>query len=284
MSDPVRKEHYISKFYLKNFANANNVLNVYDRKEQKFFCPTVYNFGYTNDLYETKWIKDQFLLQNDLENHFSEIEKEFNSVIKKVIKICNCPANKNKPILNNQEKNIINRLIANFLFRNPWSMQLYQIDDVSNDILNESEIRNINEMLNKLGFGNINPFIKLASKYLLLDDRREDSVVSKMINDLSKMNYSILKSRESQFITSSFPIVFSFDENDCFNSIYMPINPKYAIIFLTHTISRKFRNRIISMNASDTNRINKAYLNTNIDQNRFLIANNKKVIKQTFNN
>lgn len=99
-------------------------------------------------------------------------------------------------------------MIANFLFRNPWSMQLYQIDDVSNDILNESEIRSINEMLNKLGFGNINPFIKLTSKYLLLDDRREDSVVSKMINDLSKMNYSILKSGESQFITSSFPIVF----------------------------------------------------------------------------
>ena len=50
-----KKEHFVPQFYLKNFANTNGFLDIYDCNTSKFKEIQPNNICYENYLYETKW-------------------------------------------------------------------------------------------------------------------------------------------------------------------------------------------------------------------------------------
>ncbi len=87
------KEHYVPQFYLKNFADDNGLLHIYDFKKKKIFTQSAKNICYENNLYETKWENSnpkfgEFVLQNHIENIFCKYEGEFSKVLSKILLTC----------------------------------------------------------------------------------------------------------------------------------------------------------------------------------------------------
>ena len=179
---PKVKEHFVPKFYLRNFTSKNKKICIYDKIENKMYFKAPQNICYINDLYETKWIDENlennnYILRNDLENHFSEIEKEFNNTLNSIISKCSCQQNQNKLILTSYEKEIMKKFVANILFRNPWCMKQYNVDSVDENLLENPEICKIQH---ELGI-DVAPLIKASNKLCLFDDRFDSSLVKKNV-------------------------------------------------------------------------------------------------------
>ena len=165
------KEHYVSQFYLRNFADENGLLHIYDFKQNKLFTQSPKNVCYGNNLYETKWENanpklGEFVLQNHIEKLFCEYEGEFSKVLTKILQVC-CPSqNPNALILHENERNIFFQFVVNMIVRNPENMEALALNKLEQDDINNDEVKQIRAMLDDMGFGRADSIYLAAKKKL----------------------------------------------------------------------------------------------------------------------
>ena len=211
-----KKQHYVPQFYLRNFTSDDNKLWVFDRIKEEYYFRTPKEVCYEKYLYETLW-KDEdpklgkFILENQIENYFADKEGEYSPLLKRIIDICRNPQNKNALICNHQEKKILASFVANVFVRNPWSLKQIESDLPLEELKKNEEIQAIEQVIQIIGFGDIDSLVKAADKRVWLTEEFDGSRLAPRILE---MNYTFLVSNGEPFITSSFPAIYELCDTE----------------------------------------------------------------------
>lgn len=284
-----KNQHYVPQFYLRNFMNENHELWIYNRLAEKCSARNPKSICYEDFLYETPWEDanselGKYILINDIENELSKYETEYGSLVKKIIEICSDPHNKKALICNADEKKLLANLVANMFLRNPWSLNQANVNSFPDDIINNPEIQSIDQLLQLLNFGGTGSLIKAANKKVWLNAKIHGSVPEKLGSELQHLNIVFLYSKDTPFITSSFPILYetidSTDEITHIKNICLPLHPNLAILYCDNPITRLHRNKIVLVSDKATRQINQSYVKYSTNQAKYLISNDKSVLKQ----
>lgn len=81
---PTKKEHYVPRFIINNFADKNGKVKIID-KNSKSVCAVTRSSDavlFENNLYETKNLNGSFYKRNEIENKFARIEGHISQVLK----------------------------------------------------------------------------------------------------------------------------------------------------------------------------------------------------------
>lgn len=100
---------------------------------------------------------------------------------------------------------------------------------------------------------------------------------------LLNANLIILVSTGSQFITSSFPVYYEFQNDTEFSTFYLPLNPRLALIYINESNAKKCDNHFILLPDPDAINLNKYYFSDGVNQTKFLISNNKSLLQTIVN-
>jgi len=73
----VKTQHYVPRFYLKNFMSSDNKIFVYDKTTEKVFQTAVENIACENYFYDSKKLESEFHKEQYLEKFYSSIESKF---------------------------------------------------------------------------------------------------------------------------------------------------------------------------------------------------------------
>lgn len=285
MQDTV-KEHYVPQFYLKNFADENDLLHIYDFKQNKFFTQSPKNICYTKNLYETKWETanpklGEFVLQNHIENIFCKYEGEFSKVLTKILQVCTPSQNPNAFILQGNEHNIFFRFIVNMIVRNPESLKALSLNKLDDNIDNY-EVNQIRTMLDDMGLGGSDSICLAAKKKAMLTDEFENSFTRACLEALKRLNYTFFYARTNSFITSNIPVCVGDDstiiEKDK-TCIYLALSPKLVVLYGNYKNSRNFKNRMVCIEEKQVENFNRILIKHS-DNKRILIANSNDTIRK----
>lgn len=281
------KEHYVPQFYLKNFADENGLLHVYDFKQNKFFTQSSKNICYENNLYETKWDNanpklGEFVLQNHIENIFCKYEYEFSNVLTTILHICNPTQNPNALILQGNERNMFFRFIVNMIVRNPENMKALALNKLDPDDIDNDDVKQIRTVLDNLGFGGTDSICLAAKKKAILTDEFENSFTQKYLESLKRLNYTFFYARTNSFITSNMPVCVGNDpsiiESDR-RCIYLALSPKLAVLFGNYRKTCNLKNRMVHLGEKQVGSFNRILIKHS-DSKRILIANSDSTLKK----
>lgn len=230
------------------------------------------------------------MLPNEIEDDFSRQENEYNVLLKRVISICSDPVNENALICRHKQKEGLAMFAANMLLRNPWSMMRFGVDDIPKEVMENSEICGINQILKAMNFGGVESLIKYTNKRVLLDRELngEENMPTLVSNDLKKMNMSFLVTQNFCFVTSSFPVIFEFyDMEDGIvhlKNLFIPLSPKVGLQYSIDPKMKCVRNRQISISDEIVLKINHLFLKANPNQIEYIISHSDKVLKSVIKN
>lgn len=281
-----KKQHYVPIFYLQRFCNKRGKLCVYDKKKERFIYPYPKDFCFKNYLYEyeandSRFSNGKHILQNDIENIYASEEKEYSSWFNTIIKRLDIQTNSSAHILRKNEYEIMLDLVNNFLVRNPALMKMFLSEEYYKEFVRITNENGSAELLDKLfhdaGFGSSEGFMRLAFKKSYLDTKNAENTGFTLKPYIETMSFVFLKSEEKCFLTSDFPVRMEIPENgDHYESLYMPISPKYAVNFFHNKTADKNMIRIIDEETA--NELNRWVFLDNYS--RYIISNDKnRIIK-----
>ena len=281
------KEHYVPQLYLRNFADANGLLHIYDFKRNKYFTQSPKNICYENNLYETKWENansklGEFVLPNHIEKIFCKYEGEFSNVLTTVLHICSPSQNPNALILQGNERNIFFQFIVNMIVRNPKNMEALALSKLEPHDTNNDEIKQIRTMSDDMEFGGADSICLAAKKKAMLTDEFENSFTQACLVALKRLNYTFFYARTNSFITSNIPACVGDDPTiieDDKTCIYLALSSKVAVLFGNYKNSNNFKNRMVCIEEKQVENFNRTLIKHN-DNKRIIIANSKDTIRK----
>ena len=281
------KEHYVPQFYLRNFADANGLLHIYDFKRNKYFTQSPKNICYENNLYETKWENansklGEFVLPNHIEKIFCKYEGEFSNVLTTVLHICSPSQNPNALILQGSERNIFFQFIVNMIVRNPKNMEALAFNELEPHDTNNDEIKQIRTMSDDMEFGGADSICLAAKKKAMLTDEFENSFTQACLVALKRLNYTFFYARTNSFITSNIPACVGDDPTiieDDKTCIYLALSSKVAVLFGNYKNSNNFKNRMVCIEEKQVENFNRTLIKHN-DNKRIIIANSKDTVRK----
>ncbi len=290
-----KRQHYVPQFYLRNFEDGRNKLHVYNRKKDRFFMSQVKDICREKYLYETQWenaalFLGEYVLPNEIEDDFSRQENEYNVLLKRIISICSDPVNKNALICRHEQKEGIALFAANMLLRNPWSMMQFGVDDIPKEVMENSEIYGINQMLKAMNFVGVESLIKHANKKVLLDHKLngEENMPTLVANDLKKMDMCFLVTQNFSFVTSSFPVIFEFYDTEDgivhLKYLFIPLCPKVGLQYSIDSKIKCPRNRQVHIPDEAVLEINRLFLKKDSNQIQYIISHSEKILKSVIKN
>lgn len=281
------KEHYVPQFYLRNFADANGLLHIYDFKRNKYFTQSPKNICYKNNLYETKWENansklGEFVLPNHIEKIFCKYEGEFSNVLTTVLHICSPSQSPNALILQGNERNIFFQFIVNMIVRNPKNMEALALSKLEPHDTNNDEIKQIRTMSDDMEFGGADSICLAAKKKAMLTDEFENSFTQACLVALKRLNYTFFYARTNSFITSNIPACVGDDPTiieDDKTCIYLALSSKVAVLFGNYKNSNTFKNRMVCIEEKQVENFNRTLIKHN-DNKRIIIANSKDTVRK----
>ena len=171
-------------------------------------------------------------MENQIEDYFADKEGEYSTLLKRIIDICRNPQNKNALICNHQEKKRLASFVANVFVRNPWSLKQIESDLPLEELKKNEEIQAIEQVIQIMGFGDIDSLVKAADKRVWLTEEFDGSMLTPHILE---MNYTFLVSNGEPFITSSFPAIYELCDTEerglMPSNIYLPIYTQIALLY-----------------------------------------------------
>lgn len=276
-----KRQHYVPQFYLRNFANKENHVWVYDRKKQRIFQSPPRAICQEDDLYEVKWKNvdpclGKYVLRNRIENMLREKEGIYQNVVHEIISRCNEPQNRYALICDTNQKVILSNFIANLITRNP-----YLLDDgwkVRSDL---PQIQETQRVFTELGLGSVQSLVKLTEREIMLDDSVDTSDTSALARAIRQLDFAFSVSKSETFVTSSFPVHYgTFQEASVLDCLFIPLCPQIAVMYLPRTIKMKYRNRIFLLDDSMVIGANELYLSIKSEQTRFIISHSKQNVER----
>lgn len=285
-----KKEHFVPQFYLKNFANTNGFLDIYDCNTSKFKEIQPNNICYENYLYETKWCNankrlGKFVLENGIENIFMQYEKEFAELLKDISCICNPSQNRKALILKTEEKALLCRFVVNLYLRNPMNMQVMNLDTIPEYVRENEEIKVMSTLFKQMGLGQMDSLYIAAQKHIMLTEELEESFPQELQKSFRKIDFRFYYADEQEFITSDAPVCMGKDQSiqtEHKICLYLALTPKIAVLFGNYKESYNAKNRMLLIDAETVDEFNLQFIRSN-KKNRFLIGRSKEILKRYLN-
>lgn len=272
-----KKQHFVPQFYLRQFVDSNNFLHCYNKTSGKRFpahtddiCFKEYGYEVTSSFGNAK-----LLLPNEIEKMFRELENEYNQVLKSIVQKCISTPDGHSLICTPRERDVLASMVANFLVRNFLAVEKYLDDEITQDLLlNNEEVRSIDNMLREMRLGDAKPLLELAQKKLFFDPKQDGT--AKFISDtLLGMNISFFVTDSIDFITSDCPVGYDCNSEELFMA-RMPLSTRVMLVYTQSKTSRFFRNKACLIKQCFVEKFNRDYLNWDVPQ--MLIANSQQDI------
>lgn len=281
-----RKQHYVPKFYLRYFTDDDKIY-VFDCKKNKFFQSQPKDICMMDYLYESEWENadsrlGKYILPNSIEKSYSRLESESANVCNKIIKRCNLYNHRIHGVCSIKEKKILLNFIVNLVLRNPYTMEMNNIDDIS-DLDGNDEIDTYIRLLDGMGWRGGESFIRAASRWCNLNVESKYSLQRLLFDEIKDLNYVFLKSDKPLFITSSFPVVFGTDhsiKDKNKTMIGFPVSPHIYMMIGNFEHLKKYCNYLIPIEESVAKNILKNYIESNQSKYRFLMSNSSEIIEK----
>lgn len=260
-----KKQHYIPKFYLRQFAEGEHIY-VYDKFTRKLYIRKIDEVCCENHLYETEWNSpthpdEKFLFYNKIEKDLSRKESEYSKVIKKINEICLSGKNDNALICRKNEKEQLRSFVANITCRHPKYIKAVDEDVINSDFSKDEEIKPYVEIINTFDMGNPKDFLRMGAKIGVLSEDLKESPSYKVKQQLESMEFCVCVTDNKEFIITDYPLFVTHkdEESDELDSLFIPLHPKVGILFfdpILHKKYHKFRNRIFNLTNESVGKIN----------------------------
>lgn len=283
-----KKQHYVPRFYLRNFTDADGYLWTYDIQNECIKKVTHESICAKKYLYETRFEHanakvGEFVIPNDIEKIYSKYEGEFSSLIKKIQAICIPGLNENISILNTSEKDVLFSFIANLCLRNPQNMERIKVSELSDEVYASEEYKSVYYLLNEMGMGGTESVFIAAQKKAILTKEIPNSFPEQMKKQLSNLIFVFLYAQEDTFLTSDMPVVVGDDpsiKNDDPTCLFLSLTPKIAVLFGNYPQLKKTRNRMVPIKSDIVNRFNQhLFEKTQYSMRRWIISPSKSQIE-----
>lgn len=275
-----KRQHFVPRFLLKRFSFNGGEVYVFDRKSNKIFSANINTICYENDLYEEKWrnsnpVLGKYVLDNRLENYFTDVEGKASSLFKSVSE--RCLKKERQIILSKSEREILTEFVATLYLRNPAN--LYSIRDYYKGVEGEVQVRELIQMVDvlfeKLNWGSSESLIEFSKVSSMFNSDIDDSPLKVESERIIKLKYYYWYSPDNLFITSSFPMHIVSTDGERFDRIILPISPSLAIVLFYSQLPYTTEGLVLTPRYNDLLATMKIYTKTYpVEIARFFISNN----------
>lgn len=285
MEQTVKSQHYVPVFYLKNFADSSGKLHIYDRVEQKFLSPFPKNICCSRFLYETPWEDTKVnlgkhVLCNNIEKKFSEYESNYSVLVKRLLNICDPSKNKNALICSHEDKEKLISLVVNLFVRSPWVMELFEMDNIPEDLNSHPLTIAVRELMDAMGFGGADSLMKHSVKWAYLLEHEEGGLVKDFKQEITKLNFIFYYSASGKFITSSCPSCFGYLKKGQAVA-HLPLSPNVVVCFGKDIVQRNTNNRMCLINDDEAMELNSIYSSLDVNRVRYFIGNSTLTVRES---
>ena len=281
-----KRQHYVPKFYLHYYTDDNDKIYVFDCEKNRTFQSQPKDICRMDYLYESEWENadsrlGKHILPNSIEKSYSRLESKAANVCNKIIKRCNLYSHRIHGVCSRKEKKILLNFIVNLVLRNPYTMEMNNIDDIS-DLEGNDEIDMYIKLLDGMGWHGGESFIRAASRWCNLNVESKYSLQRLFFDEIKDLNYVFLKSDKPLFIASDFPVVLGTDHSiEDNNKIMMgfPVSPHIYMLIGNYEHLKKYCNYLIPVEESVVMKIVKNYIESNQSKCRFLMSNSSEILE-----
>ena len=240
MKEHTYHQHFVSKFYLKNFSYDGKHAYVIDRNQgNKIYSCAIEKICFENDLYEEKWINaneklGKYVLDNQIEDMFARVETRTAPVIQKYSKEIN---SKSKRInITHDEKVLLTDFTTLLYLRNPYIMKdiLNSYDGVEYDPRMKAVTQETENIFSLFQWGSSESLVSFSKKVGIFSEEIDTSPYNiereSLMNSLIGFWYSEL----GGFTTASFPL-FIIAIKGGNRRVILPISCQLAVVFYEKT-------------------------------------------------
>ena len=252
-----KKQHYVPQFYMKYWL-CDNGENIYylDLKNKRTGRSYPKSICFKDCQYEIGKIRDKYVCPNKFEDEYGKLETQVSNTLRRLFPIMD-KNNSAALIFFPEEKELLRKFVLTMFLRNPNLNMTSFWDDVYNTYLVPYQDV-VDEVF--LGYADHDMVRKIMQNITILPDIDkcgEDILGGMLYRKLETwvktLRIVVLRSEDS-FIFSDVPV--HMEEH----SIYMPLSPKYALLFGRKNIIQR-SNRIYDILYTDAMKLNRAYLN-----------------------
>ena len=286
-----KNQHYVPRFYLRNFTAGDGYLWVYDIQNKRIKEVTPESICAEKYLYETQFEHanekmGKFVVPNEIENIFSRYEGQFSNLIKRIQEICVSNQNKNALILNTSEKDMLISSIVNLFLRNPRNMEKLKLSELREEVHDFEEYNEIDDLLNCMKIGGTESIFLAAQKKNMLTKENPDSFPERMEKRLSNLDFMFFYAQECTFLTSDMPVLIGNDRHTIDSDsicAFLALTPTVAVFFGNYSQSKENRNRMVSIKSDIVNRFNlQLFEKAQYSMRRWIISPSKSQIETYF--
>lgn len=265
-----KRQHFVPRFYLRNFTNMDGQLHAYRRDNGARFKTTPENVCAQNHLYEVDLngvVNNEAahgLLDNYIEGKLSDAEGRLAPYFERLLRCCEEKTFEGREFQDGRLAACI--LAANIIVRQPLMLKADRANAkrVVEEVEAEGGITEQEQAaLDQYDLGNnLEPITDLAIMQTLLFSDYPDVSFNRIYNALADKRMTIIESpARMRFITASMPVYFLGidEENYAFEVAYMPLSYSYAALFADDKNVRQFS----KATNEETVRFNIALLDSN---------------------
>lgn len=253
MSETTKKQHYIPRFYLRNFSNDNKRIYQYDLSTDNSSIVPINSICYYNYLYEFKDENDKLLDSNLIENILSKWEAEFSNVINSIKNKAKNKRNcKTRCFLTSKEKDFLAFFISLQAQRDPYYIKEIEdkLEEKWGDVLEKNSCRNIALMVS-------------LPIYRPFNDIKNHKIISRF-KTIRDMSFIIGFTDNDVFFTGDNPVTLIYENNpDDAEEVIFPLASNLVLYMQKMEKSKaNFRNRLYRMDKDSINYMNEITIST----------------------
>lgn len=275
-------QHYIPQFYLRNFADKTEKAYVLNRQDNRITHSRIKKIGFQNDIYETKWeganpILGKYVLDNQIEQKFGDIESKAATIIKDII-------DRVKTVreiqLNQHSREVLCEFLALLYLRNPMVFNQLQKDysDIDKEPGMIPVIQVVANLLNDIGMGGVNSLLTHSVKTGIFDKTIPGSPAYEEYAHIESMNWLFWLSKEGGFCTCDYPLIIDYDDDLIWQRVVFPLSAKVACVLFEKNFPLICKNRVIEVRPDFVSSINERYTRLSPKLARFIISGNEAVL------
>lgn len=279
-----KRQHYVPEFYIKGFSDNGKNIFVFDKERWKIYEKNVREVCTKRHIYENpvgnSEVEERFFLPNDLEDRHARLENDFAPMLRRVKREYSLAAlGTNNPTLSNQDKELLIRMVANFLTRNKWTLENFYKEhdpEVDEEL---APYRELCQMI-KLDFTAV---AEASRKRIIMTDEHEKYLPNIIFGNLGQLELSLVKATGgAKFAASSFPIIYLTEDDEdgttYFTWVFLPISPFLAVMFAEG--DNKGEVCIRESEPEDVDKINAVFADPKSDLASYVLSSDRALLER----
>lgn len=239
-----KKQHYVPRFYLRHFTNADGKLHAYRRDTDSVFSTRPEGVCAENYLYEVGIENNATIeecpefLRNCIEGQLADVESRLAPFYERLIELCEGKDFAGRDFANGRLAACY--LASNLIVRHPFMLAMNRKDssELTKTFLAEHTLADDERIaLEKAGLENrLDEVSEVAIMQTLLFSGYPNVPFNRIYNAFADKRMAIFEAPVGMaFITTSLPLCFEGVNEDAydFEVAYMPLSSKYSAVFTT---------------------------------------------------